>query len=68
MAVAEYYLITNHAKNKESKKQTFRICLPVKLADGKMSMKKEKNCSYLIFKIFNQGKMAGKPLNSNSST
>ena len=42
--------------NKESKKQLFRIYLPVKLADGKMSIKKEKvpsyPYSYLIYKIF----------------
>ena len=42
VAVAECYLISNHVKNKESKKQPFQICLPVKLADGRMSMKKEK--------------------------
>ena len=42
VAVAERYLISNHVKNKESKKQPFQICLPVKLADGRMSMKKEK--------------------------
>ena len=30
-----------HVKNKESKKQPFRIFLPVKLADGRMSIKKE---------------------------
>ena len=41
VAVAECYLISNHV-NKESKKQPFQICLPVKLADGRMSMKKEK--------------------------
>ena len=42
VAVAECYLISNHVKNKESKKQPFQICFPVKLADGRMSMKKEK--------------------------
>ena len=42
VGVAECYLISNHVKNKESKKQPFQICLPVKLADGRMSMKKEK--------------------------
>ena len=30
VAVAECYLITNHVKNKESKKQSFQICLAVK--------------------------------------
>ena len=29
-------------KKKESKKQPFRKCLPVKLTDGRMSIKKEK--------------------------
>ena len=51
VAVTECYLITNHVKNKESKKQSFRICLPVTLADGRMSMKTEKNYSYLIYRI-----------------
>ena len=41
VAVAECYLISNHAKNEESNKQPFQICLPVKLVDGRMSMKKE---------------------------
>ena len=59
VAVAECYLIRNHVKNKESKKQ--RMCVSVKLADGKMSMKKENNSSYIIYNIFNLGKMAGKP-------
>ena len=40
VAVAECYLITSHVKTKESKKHPFR-CLPVKLADGRISMKKE---------------------------
>ena len=42
VAVAECCLISNYPKNKESKNQPFQICLPVKLADGRMSMKKEK--------------------------
>ena len=42
VAVAVCYLISNHVKNKESKKQPFQICLHMKLADGSMSMKKEK--------------------------
>ena len=41
VTVSECYLISNHVKNKESKKQLFQICLPMKLADGRMSMKKE---------------------------
>ena len=61
VAVAECHLITNHVKNKESKKQPFRICVPVKLADGKMSIKKEKNYSYLMHSIVSLGRMAGKP-------
>ena len=32
VAVAESYLIINNVKNKESKKQSFQICLAVKLA------------------------------------
>ena len=36
--VAECYLITNQVKNKESKKLPLRICLPVKLAGGRMSI------------------------------
>ena len=46
-AASECYLIINLLKNKESKKQLFRIYLPVKLAEGKISMKKEKNSSKL---------------------
>ena len=33
VAVAERYLIITQVKNKESKKQSFRICLPVNLVD-----------------------------------
>ena len=43
VAVAECHLISSHVKNEESKKQPFQICLPVKLAGGRMSMKKEKH-------------------------
>ena len=46
VAVVEHYLIMAHVKNKESRKQPFRICFPVKLADRKMSIKKEKLYSY----------------------
>ena len=60
VVVAERYFITAHVSNKESKKQAFRICLPVKLTDGRMSIKKEKNCSYLIYNIVSLDKMAGK--------
>ena len=60
-AVAKRYLITNQVKNKESKKQVFRICLPVKFADRRMSMKNEKNSSYSSYNILRLGKTAGKP-------
>ena len=56
VAVAECYVIINHVI---SKKQRFRICLPVKLADGRMSVKKEKNYSHLVYNIFSL-KMGGK--------
>ena len=57
VAVSEHYLIPNHVKNKESKKN------PVKLSNGKILMKKEKKkkSSYLIYNIVSLGKMAGKP-------
>ena len=42
VAVAERHFIAAHIKNKQTKKQPFRICLTVKLADGRISMKKEK--------------------------
>ena len=46
---------------KESKKQPFLICLPVKLADGRMSRKKEKKISsYLIYNIVSLHKMTRK--------
>ena len=57
-AAAECYLITNHVKN--IKEAAVWISLPVKLADGRMSVKKEKNYSHLIYNIFSLGKMAAK--------
>ena len=60
VAVAKHDFIIAHVKNKESKKHPFRICLPVKLADGKTSIKKGKIFSYLIYNIVSLGKMAGK--------
>ena len=51
VAVAECYLIITHVKDKESKKKPFRICLPVKLVDERMLIKKEKVSSYLIYNI-----------------
>ena len=52
-------MITNHVKIKESKKQPFQIYVPVKLVDGRMSMKKEKKSSYVIYNNASLGKMAG---------
>ena len=46
-------------KNKEAKKQQFRICLPVKLADERMSVKNLKKISYLIYNIVSLVNMAG---------
>ena len=60
VAVAKRDFIITHVKNKESKKHPFRICLPVKLADEKTSIKKGKIFSYLIYNIVSLGKMAGK--------
>ena len=39
------------------------MCLPIELADGRMSMKKQKKKknSYLIYNIFNLGKKTEKP-------
>ena len=50
VAVAECCLITNHVK----KKQPFQIWVPVKLADGRMSVKKETEMGkrYLAFLQF----------------
>ena len=56
--IGECYLITNHVKNKESKKQPFRTCLPARLADRIMLMKREKKSSYLIYNNNSLGKMA----------
>ena len=61
IAVAECHVIANYVESKESKKQTFRICLTIKWAGGRVSIKKEKNSSYLIYNIVILGKMAGKP-------
>ena len=41
VAVAECYLFTNHLKNEESKRQLFQKRILVKLADGRMPVKKE---------------------------
>ena len=58
--VAKRYFVIAHVKNKGSKKQPYRIRLPVKLADGRRSIKKGKICSYLNYNIVSLGKMAGK--------
>ena len=59
-AVAEWYLVITHVKNKESKREPFQISLFVKLADGRISIKKEEISSYLVYNILSFGKMAGK--------
>ena len=41
VGLAERYIIIIHVKNKEFKKQLFQIYLPVKLADGRMSIKRK---------------------------
>ena len=55
-----YLIIIFFKKNRESKKQLFRIYLPVKLTNRKISMKKEKISSYLIYNITSFSKIAGK--------
>ena len=62
VAVAERYIIIPHVK-KKSKKQPFQTCFSVKLADGRMSMKKGKICSYLIYNTVSLSKMAEKKQN-----
>ena len=47
VTVAGPYFIIAHLKNEESKKQPFRICLPVKLADGRILKKRGKITSHL---------------------
>ena len=48
VAITECSLIITDLQNKESRKQPFRKNLPVKLVDGRMSVKEEKVFSYLI--------------------
>ena len=48
IAITECSLIITDLQNKESRKQPFRKNLPVKLVDGRMSVKEEKVFSYLI--------------------
>ena len=56
VVVAECYVITNQVKNEESNKQLFQICLPVKLVEGRMSMKKEKKFFLVNLQHFQFGK------------
>ena len=42
LVFTDCYFIISHVKNKESKKQPFQICFPVKLAEGRISIKKKK--------------------------
>ena len=58
IAAAERDFIIAHIKNKESKKQPFQICFPVKLANGRMSIKKR--CLYLIYNIVSLDKRSWK--------
>ena len=60
VAVGEHYFIIAHVKNNESKKQPLRICLLVKIAEWRMSIKQGKKCSYLIYEIISLRKMPGK--------
>ena len=60
VVAAEGFFIISHVKNKESMKQPFRICLPVKLADGRISIKNEEISSYPVYNIVTLGQMAGK--------
>ena len=60
VTVAQRHLIIAHVENKEWKKQLVRICLPVKLADKRMSIKKEKTSSNLIYSIVKLVRMVGK--------
>ena len=48
VAITECSLIITDLQNKESRKQPFRKNLPVKLVDGRMSVKEGKVFSYLI--------------------
>ena len=43
IAVVERSFVIAHVKNKEWKKHPFWLWLPVKVADGRMSIKKGKN-------------------------
>ena len=51
VAVTEGSLIITDVQNKRSKKQLLQIYPPVKLANKKMSIKKEKNSPLLIYNI-----------------
>ena len=53
-------MIITHVRSKESKKQLLRMYFSIKLADRKMTIKKENISSSLIYNIVNFSKMAGK--------
>ena len=53
-------MIITHVKSKESKKQLLRMFFSIKLADRKMTIKKENISSSLIYDTVNLSKMAGK--------
>ena len=58
VTVAERYLFIQHVRKKETKKYALRIYVPVKLADGKISMKREKISLCLIYSIVSLSEMA----------
>ena len=62
VAVAKCYLIITHVKYvkiNKSKKQPSQTYLPVKLTDRRMSIKKGKKSSHLIYNFDSLSKMAG---------
>ena len=58
-----YRGISSQPLSKIMSQRNSRLYMPltVKLADGRVSMKKEKKYSYLIYNIVSLGKMAEKP-------
>ena len=55
ISVAKSYLIITDVHSKESKKQVFRLYLPVKLAYGRLLIIKVKNFTYLMYNIVSLG-------------
>ena len=53
-------MIITHVRSKESKKQLLRMYFSIKLADRKMTIKKENISLSLIYNIVNLSKIAGK--------